>query len=97
VVARFEQTSLDDVERTLGTQGLPPVLALAVSELFGALAFEEPVLFADDIVQASGVSIFQTWAPRRTKLTRIRSSLGSTNSNHGRIMFRRKTGPQCCK
>jgi len=72
VVARFEQTSLDDIERTLGTQGLPPVMALAVSELFGALEFEGPVLFADDIVQARGVSIFQTWVPRHTKLIRIR-------------------------
>jgi hypothetical protein len=56
--ARFEQTSIEGVKTILGTQGLPPHLALATAELFGALEFEEPVLFADEIVQASDVSIF---------------------------------------
>jgi hypothetical protein len=58
VQARFEETSIEDVEKILGTQGLPPHLALATAELFGALGFEEPVIFADEVVQASDVSTF---------------------------------------
>lgn len=56
VQAAFEETSIEAVEKTLGSQGLPPHLALATAELFGVLGFEEPVIFADDIIQASDVS-----------------------------------------
>lgn len=41
------------MEKTLGTQGLPRHLALAIAELYGALGFEEPVIFPDDIIQVS--------------------------------------------
>jgi hypothetical protein len=56
VSVKFEEISVDEAEKLFATKGLPPHLALATAELCGALGFEEPILTADEIVQASAVS-----------------------------------------
>lgn len=86
--ARFEEASLEAVEKNLGEQGLPPHLALATAELFGALGFEEPIIFADEIIQASDVSkIMQvTRKYHYWMLMTVRSSRKDTSSNLGELM-----------